>query len=130
VEGAGLAGQEALLNSHYRLLWLHLLVPDIHKGPQVVEQLQDRQPGRHTGGVQGQMPVWLWLSYAGCIQLVGQVPAGMRPLQEDSILHLTRGEERENCRRHIPERSNDLQVAVPLPRSLVQSISTMFLGRD
>jgi hypothetical protein len=120
VEGVELAGQKALLNSHYHLLWV-LLLADSYGDLQVGEDQQGKQPDHMEVGVLGHTPdaagIHQHVSYellsAACILLVGLVAV------RDSTPHLRREEETEYICRHIPEHSSSLLRVAPLPHSLI-----------
>jgi hypothetical protein len=120
VEGVEVAGQKALLNSHYRPLWVLLWV-DSQKDLQVVEDQQGKQPDHmevgvldHTAVATGILRYVLFeLSYAACNLLAGRVA-----VVHYNTPHPRREEETANIRRHIPEHNSCLLVMTPLPHSL------------
>jgi hypothetical protein len=109
------------LNSHYRLLWLLLLV-DSHKDLQVVEDQQKKQPDHMEAGVLGHREdaagihqrVSFELLSAGCILLADHVA-----VVRYSALHRKREGETECIYRHIPEHNNFLLAMEPHPHSLI-----------
>jgi hypothetical protein len=125
VEGVELAEQKALLNSHYRLLWLLLWVHS-HKGPQVVEDQQGKQSDHMEVGVLGHTPdaagipqhVLCELLSAACILL-----AGLVAVVRYGTPHPRREEEMENISRRIPEHSSSLPETAPLPHSLGEALA-------
>ena len=124
VEGVELAGQKALLNSHYHLLWV-LLWADSYKDLQVGEDQEGKRPDHMEVGVLGHTTdaagihqhVSYELLYAACILLVGPV-AGLVVVRY-STPHLRREEETEYICRHIPEHSSSLLRVKPLPHGLI-----------
>jgi hypothetical protein len=124
VEGVELAGQKALLNSHYHLLWV-LLWADSYKDLQVGDGQQGKQPDHmevvvlgHTMDAAGNHHhVSYELLSAACIPLVGLV-AGLVAVRY-STPHLRREEETEYICRHIPEHSSSLPRVVTLPHGLI-----------